>query len=138
METRRTGTLKRRVYRHLLHLKWCETGLCPCPAAVQSVFYTCRQNLDLGIYIKNRTEGSVFDLRRLNARTMTSKKFVIVIDALFAYDCALMAHQEEHLQTNLNSFSAAYMLCGLTLSLERTEMLVQAAPTLINQSQSSQ
>uniref|UniRef100_A0A5F8GYV1 Reverse transcriptase domain-containing protein n=1 Tax=Monodelphis domestica TaxID=13616 RepID=A0A5F8GYV1_MONDO len=52
-------------------------------------------DLDLGIYIKYRLDGSLFDLRRLTAKTKTTER--LILEALFADDCALMAHQENHL-----------------------------------------
>lgn len=87
------------------------------------------KDLDIGIYIKYRTDGSLFDLRRLNARTKTIEK--LILDALFADDCALMAHTEDHLQTILNCFADASKLFGLTISLGKTEVLVQAAPNTV-------
>jgi transcription termination factor 2 len=41
---------------------------------------------------------------------------------------ALMAHQENHLQTIVNKFSEAAKLFGLTISLGKTEVLLQPAP----------
>ena len=42
---------------------------------------------DLGALIRFRTDGNVFNLRRLNSKTRTSK--VLIRDLLFADDCAL-------------------------------------------------
>ena len=52
-------------------------------------------NLDLpdGIYIRFRTNGSLFNLRRLLSRTKTIEE--IITELLFADDCALLAHTEE-------------------------------------------
>ena len=85
------------------------------------------KDLKLGIYIRYRPDGSVFDLRRLAAKTKTSVK--LILEALFADDCALMAHDENHLQTIVNHFAKASKMFGLTISLGKTEVLVQAANT---------
>uniref|UniRef100_K7E3Q4 RNA-directed DNA polymerase n=1 Tax=Monodelphis domestica TaxID=13616 RepID=K7E3Q4_MONDO len=83
-------------------------------------------DLNLGIYIKYRRDGSLFDLRRLTAKTKTTER--LILEALFADDCALMAHQENHLQTIVDRFSTATKLFGLTISLSKTEVLFQSAP----------
>ena len=84
------------------------------------------RDLDLGVYIKYRLDGSLFDLRRLAAKTKTIEK--LILEALFADDCALMAHHENHLQTIVDRFSMATKLFGLTISLSKTEVLLQPAP----------
>uniref|UniRef100_A0A5F8G576 RNA-directed DNA polymerase n=1 Tax=Monodelphis domestica TaxID=13616 RepID=A0A5F8G576_MONDO len=83
-------------------------------------------DLDLGVYIKYRLDGSLFDLRRLTAKTKTTER--LILEVLFADDCALMAHQENHLQTIVDRFSTATKLFGLTISLSKTEVLFQPAP----------
>ncbi len=55
--------------------------------------------------LKYRTDDSVFDLRHLNARTKTLEK--LVREALFANDCALLAHTEQDLQVIVDRFSVA-------------------------------
>uniref|UniRef100_K7DZQ5 Reverse transcriptase domain-containing protein n=1 Tax=Monodelphis domestica TaxID=13616 RepID=K7DZQ5_MONDO len=83
-------------------------------------------DLDLGVYIKYRLDGSLFDLRRLTAKTKTTER--LILEALFTDDCALMAHQENHLQTIVDRFSTTTKLFGLTISLSKTEVLFQPAP----------
>ncbi|XP_076063461.1 uncharacterized protein LOC143038321 [Oratosquilla oratoria] len=66
-----------------------------------NLFFTCVLNhacreLDLGVYLRLRFESSVFDLRRLNAKAKTTEK--LILEALFADDCALMPHKESDLQ----------------------------------------
>ena len=84
------------------------------------------KDLEFGIYIRYRLDGSLFDLRRLSARTKTLER--LLIEALFADDCALMAHKENHLQVITDKFSEAAKLFGLTISLSKTEVLLQPAP----------
>ena len=84
------------------------------------------KDLEFGIYIRYRLDGSLFDLRRLSARTKTLER--LLIEALFADNCALMAHKENHLQVITDKFSEAAKLFGLTISLSKTEVLLQPAP----------
>ena len=55
-----------------------------------------KEDLNERIYIKFTTDGSIFNLRRLLARTKTLE--VITLDLLFADDRTLLAHTEEPLQ----------------------------------------
>jgi hypothetical protein len=52
----------------------------------------------------------------------------LIQEALFADDCALMAHRPDALQVMLNKFSESSKLFGLTISLAKTEVLFQPAP----------
>jgi len=83
-------------------------------------------DLNLGIYIRYRLDGSLFDLRRLTAKTKTLER--LIIEALFADDCALMAHEENHLQKTVNNFSEPSRMFGLQISVSKTEALFQPAP----------
>ncbi|KAL8619589.1 hypothetical protein ACOMHN_019645 [Nucella lapillus] len=71
-------------------------------------------------------DGSLFYLRRLSAKTKTIEK--LILEALFADDCALMAHTESPLQFIVNKFAEASRLFGLTISLGKTEVLFQPSP----------
>ena len=80
-----------------------------------------------GIYIRFRTDGSVFNLRRLLAHTKTMD--AMVIELLFADDCALLAHNEEDLQRTVNHFAEATKAVGLTINLKKTKVLFQKPPS---------
>ena len=84
------------------------------------------RDLDCGIYIRYRLDGSLFDLRHLTAKTKTLKR--LLLEALFADDCALMTHNEHNLQAVVNKFSEAANKFGLTISLSKTEAFFQTAP----------
>lgn len=84
------------------------------------------RDLDNGIYVRYRLDGSLFDLHHLAAKTKTHKK--LLTEALFANDCALMAHKEKYIQTNVDIFSVSTKLFGLTISLRKTEVILQPAP----------
>lgn len=84
-------------------------------------------NCTQGVYIKYRPDGSLFDLRRLAAKTRTQSQ--LVTEAMFADDCALMAHSEADLQLLATKFNEAADLFGLTVSIAKTEVMHQPAPS---------
>ena len=90
------------------------------------VLHHAAKNINLGIYIRYRTDGSLFDLCRLSAKTKARDK--LIIDVLFADDCALMAHKENHLLVIVDCLAQACRLFRLTISYGETEALLQAAP----------
>ena len=107
---------------------------CVLAPVLLNLFFICvlRQavgNMDEGVYVCFRYDGSIFDLRRLSAKTKTLNN--LIQEALFADDCALMAHKPGHLQAMLNSFSDASKQFGLTISLGKTEVLFQRAPNSV-------
>ena len=79
-----------------------------------------------GIYIRFRTDGNLFNLRRLQAHTKTLEK--LISELLFADDAALVAHTEAALQRVTSCFAEACQLFGLEVSLKKTEVLHQPAP----------
>ena len=58
-----------------------------------------------GVMIRFRSDGGIFNLRRLKARTKVS--LLLLRELLFADDCALIAHTEDELQSILNDFERA-------------------------------
>ena len=96
-----------------------------------NVFFTCMlfhavQDLESGVYIRCRLLGSLFDLRCLTAK---AKYLVDLIqEAFFTDDCTLVSREDSDLQLMLDRFSQSAKLFGLTVSLEKTEVLHQAAP----------
>jgi len=101
---------------------------CVLAPVLFNLFFTCVLNhavrdIEDGVFLKYRLDGSLFDLRRLNAKTKTIKR--IILEALFADDCALMAHTESALQRIVDKFAEASRLFGLTISLGKTEVLFQ-------------
>ena len=75
------------------------------------------------MYIRFRTDGSLFNLLRLLARTKTIEG--LITELLFADDCALLAHTEEALQQIVNRFSVEAKNFGLNISPKITEVLYQ-------------
>ena len=84
-----------------------------------------RDNSD-GISIRFRTDGKLFNLRRLHAKTKV--KMDCVRDLLFADDCALNACSEPEMQQSMDKFSSACDAFGLTISTKKTEAMYQPAP----------
>ena len=84
------------------------------------------RDADVGIRVNFRTDGSVFNLRRLQAKTKTTS--ASINDLLFADDCALNATSEIAMQLSVDKFAQACECFGLTISIKKTEVLHQPAP----------
>ncbi|XP_069759741.1 uncharacterized protein [Narcine bancroftii] len=83
-------------------------------------------NNEDAVYIRYRTDGSLFNVRRLQAHTKTQEK--LVRELLFADDAALVAHSEPALQRLTSCFAETAKMFGLEVSLKKTEVLHQPAP----------
>ena len=79
-----------------------------------------KEDMPDSIYIRFRTDGSLFNLRRLLTRTKTTEE--LITELLFADDCALLALAEEVQQHIVNRFSDAAKNFCLTISLKKTEI----------------
>ena len=79
-----------------------------------------------GIYLHSRSDGHLFDIARLRAKSKT--RTVNIRDVLFADDAALVSHSEEGLQRLLDRFSNSCDLFGLTISLKKTQVMGQDTP----------
>ena len=86
-------------------------------------------NCTKGIYIRFRTDGSLFNLARLRAQTKTSMN--LVQELLYADGCGIFAHSEDDLQLLMNNFVRAFKSFGLTISIQKTEVLYQPVPGTI-------
>ena len=81
---------------------------------------------DLGVYIKFRTNGNIFNLQRLKATTKITE--LLVRNLLFADDYALIAHSINDTKIITDSFAKAARRFGLTISLKKTEVMFQPKP----------
>ncbi len=84
-----------------------------------------------GIYLRTRSDGRLFNLARLRAKTKVRE--VLIRDMLFADDAAVATHTQRELQTLMDHFSQACKDFGLTISLKKTNVLGQgteAPPTI--------
>ena len=91
-----------------------------------SAMLTDEFNDETGIPINYRTDGKLFNPRRLYA--ITKVKETVIRDFLFADDCALNALTEQDMQTTVDKFSTACDNFGLTISTVKTEVMHQPAP----------
>ena len=79
-----------------------------------------------GISVSYRTDGKLFNLRRLQAKTKVKK--ATVRDLLFADDCALNASTETMIQQSVGRFSTACDNFGFIISTKKTKVLQQPSP----------
>ena len=82
-----------------------------------------------GIYLRTRSDGRLFKLARLRAKTKVRK--VLIRDMLFADDAAVVTHTQEELQSLMDCFSQACKDFGLTISLKKTNVLGQDTEALL-------
>ena len=81
---------------------------------------------DLGVYIRYRTTGKLFNIRRFMS---SSKTFIALIrDLLYADDCDLVTQTEKYLQLLMDCFSTACDQFGMTITLKKTVVMHQPAP----------
>jgi hypothetical protein len=70
-----------------------------------------------GIYLRNRSDGKLFNLSRLKAKTKVRETLI--------RDAALTSHTENQLHILMNRFSEACREFSLTISLKKTEVMSQ-------------
>ena len=83
------------------------------------------RDTDVGIGINYCTNGSVFNLRRFQAKTKVTSD--TINDFLFADDCALNAASEADMQHSIDRFAKACSNFDLTISTKNTEVMHQPA-----------
>ena len=79
-----------------------------------------------GIYIRYRSSGKLFNLRRFAANTKVLS--ALLRDLLYADDCDLVTHTEQEMQDLLDCFSKTCSAFGLTISIKKTVIMYQPAP----------
>ncbi|GAA6071721.1 uncharacterized protein LOC117871822, partial [Tachysurus ichikawai] len=88
---------------------------------LQYAFKDCSE----GVYIHTRTDGKLFNIARLRAKTKVTE--VLIRELLFADDAALTSHTEDGLQKLVCRLSHACKEFGLTIILKKTNVMVQDA-----------
>ena len=111
----------------------CKAGLCDCSYTVLNIsggFHITIAAVDQakGVGIIYRTDGELFNMRRLKAKTKV--KATSIVDLQYADDCAIAAHTGADLQNTLDAFSQAYKLLGLTVNVTKTKVIFQPAQPL--------
>ena len=91
-------------------------------AVLWYAFHDC----DKAVYIRFRTSGKVFNLRRFQARTMVTDG--LIRELLYADDADLVTHSPEDLQDVMDRFSNACTSFGLTISTEKTKVMYTSVP----------
>ena len=81
------------------------------------------RNGNSGAMISFGSNGGFFNLQRLRARTKMS--LLLLRELLFADDCALIDQTEDDLQSILNDFTRVTSRYGLTISITKTEVMLQ-------------
>ena len=76
-----------------------------------------------GAYLQTRSDGRLFNLSRLKAKTKVRN--ILIRDMLFADDAAIVTHTEQDLQSLMDRFSQACKDFSLTISLKKTNVLGQ-------------
>ena len=104
---------------------------CVLASILFNLFFKCVltcsvRDLDCGVNLRYRLDGSLFNLRHLSAKTKVLER--IILEALFATDCAQLAHKESDLQLIMDKFAEASHLFNTTISLGKTEILLQPTP----------
>ena len=79
-----------------------------------------------GIYIRYRTSGSVFNVRRLLSQRKVSSS--LVRELLYADDCVIVAHSKDELQCFMKHFVSACNSFGLKINLKKTIVMYDPAP----------
>ena len=75
---------------------------------------------DTGILVHFHTDGGLFKLSHLKAKTK------VMMQLIYADDSAFVAHSHKDLQLIADCFSAGSKLYGLTISQKKTELLYQS------------
>lgn len=91
-------------------------------SAITSLFHRALGHED-GVQIQYRLDGSLFNIRRLQAHTRT--KTCQICELQYADDCAILAHSPESMQYALNTVSTLYQSFGLQVNIKKTEVMSQ-------------
>ncbi|KAI0224567.1 hypothetical protein LSAT2_024422 [Lamellibrachia satsuma] len=76
---------------------------------------------EAGIYIRTRSDGKLFNVARLKAKSKIRK--ALIRELFLADDAALTSHLAESLQRLIDRFADACKKFGLTISIKRTNIL---------------
>ena len=91
-------------------------------AVLWYAFHDC----ETGVYFRFRVSGKVFNLRRLDAKTLVSDG--LVRELLYADDADLVSHSSDDMQDIMDRFADACTSFGLTISLDKTKVMYTPVP----------
>ena len=74
-----------------------------------------------GVHVEYRLDGSLFNIRRLQAHTKTKTRQICELQ--YADDCAILAHSPDFMQHALNTISSLYQSFGLQVNIQKTEVM---------------
>ena len=94
---------------------------------IAAVVHLIQDELPPGISINYRTDGGIFNLNRLKARTKVNLNSIVELQ--YADDNVVCAQSENDLQMILNAFANAYCRLGLSINVGKTQVLYQPPPT---------
>ena len=92
-------------------------------AAVTLLVYNNIDASQVGVPVNYRLDGSLFNLQRLKARTLTST--IAIVELQYADDAAIVSHTAPGLQQTLDVLNEAYSRVGLEVNTGKTEVLAQ-------------
>ncbi|XP_076461747.1 uncharacterized protein LOC143294201 [Babylonia areolata] len=99
---------------------------CVLAPTLFSLMFSVFSESDVAIDIRYRTQGKLFNFRRLLVRTKVTTD--TIRDFLFPEDCALNTASETDMQYSVDKLSDACDNFGLTISTKKTEVMHQSAP----------
>ena len=94
-----------------------------------AVLIEALHGLSSGIALRYKLDGRLFDVRRLKGKN-TLKSLMQAL--MYADDCALVSHSTSDCQHLLDSFKRATDIFGLTISVQKTEVLYQSLSSPTN------
>ncbi len=89
-------------------------------SAITCLFYRVMGHED-GVHVEYGLDGSLFNIRRLQARTKTKTRQICELQ--YAGDCAVLAHSPDSMQHALNTISSLYQSFGLQVNTKKNEVM---------------
>ena len=89
--------------------------------AAMALWIAFKDNNEHSIYVRFRTDGNLFDLRRLKAKTKTF--YMYIREAQYADDIAVFSDSAEGLQSLLTSYHLSAKRFGLQINAKKTEVM---------------
>ncbi len=90
-------------------------------SAITCLFHRVMGHED-GVHVEYRLDGSLFNIRRLQARTNTKTRQICELQ--YADDCAVLAHSPDSMQHALNTVFSLYQSFGLQVNTQKTEVML--------------